>query len=298
MKKTLYILSALLLGLVSCNKAELESIETRKDVEPTGLVAITMKADIPMLQAHTRALGDFSDTPSIKDIHVAVFGTSGYPQAYALAEPVNSEGNPVANYATVNGQTYYFKVLLPVYEGEAHVHIIANGPESIPFVDQDEDSIMAEMHSQSPVGSYWARIIMPDGILTQLDDNGIMQTDDEGNYIPSDGTAHLFEDLVLVRNFAEVKLLIDDTVENLTNVTWTLVNKPTVGSVAPMANGFVDDYKDYEYDPETGKMVNGTEVYDGFLFEDDPMDFTIPDESAVNTAVSAPNFVYERPHPG
>lgn len=298
MKKTLYILSALLLGLVSCNKAELESIETRKDVEPTGLVAITMKADIPMLQAHTRALGDFSDTPSIKDIHVAVFGTSGYPQAYALAEPVDSEGNPVANYATVNGQTYYFKVLLPVYEGEAHVHIIANGPESIPFVDQDEDSIMAEMRSQSPVGSYWARIIMPDGILTQLDDNGIMQTDDEGNYIPSDGTAHLFEDLVLVRNFAEVKLLIDDTVENLTNVTWTLVNRPTVGSVAPMANGFVDDYKDYEYDPETGKMVNGTEVYDGFLFEDDPMDFTIPDESAVNTAVSAPNFVYERPHPG
>lgn len=298
MKKTLYILSSLLLGLVSCTKTEYEALETKKDVEPTGLVAITMKADIPMLQAHTRALGDFSDIPSIKDIHVAVFGTSGYPQAYALAEPVDAEGNALSEYATTNGDKYYFKVLLPVYEGEAHVHIIANGPASIPFVDQDEDSVMAEMRSQSPVGSYWARIIMPDGILTQLDDNGIMQTDDEGNYIPSDGTAHLFEDLVLVRNFAEVKLLIDDTVENLTNVTWTLVNKPTVGSVAPMANGFVDDYKDYEYDPETGKMVNGTEVYDGFLFEDDPMDFTIPDESAVNTAVSAPNFVYERPHPG
>ncbi len=302
MKKILYILSALLLGLVSCNKAELESIETRKNVEPTGLVAITMKADIPMLQAYTRALGDFSDTPSIKDIHVAVFGTSGYPQAYALAEPVDAAGQPIDDYATENGVTYYFKVLLPVYEGKAHVHIIANGPESIPFVvggdDMDEESIMATMKSESPVGAYWARIIMPDGILTQLDDNGIMKTDDEGNFIPSDGTAHLFEDLVLVRNFAEVKLLIDDTVENLTNVTWTLVNKPTVGSVAPMANGFVDDYKDYEYDPETGKMVNGTEVYDGFLFEDDPMDFTIPDESAVNTAVSAPNFVYERPHPG
>lgn len=299
MKKTIYILSALLLGLVSCNKAELESVETRKVVEPTGLVAITMKADIPMLQAHTRALGDFSDTPSIKDIHVAVFGTSGYPQAYALAEPVDSEGNPVANYATVNGRTYYFKVLLPVYEGEAHVHIIANGPESIPFVDQDEDSVMAEMRSQSPVGSYWARIIMPDGILTQLDDNGIMQTDDEGNYIPSDGTAHLFEDLVLVRNFAEIKLSIDETVTNLTDVTWTVVNKPTTGSVAPMSEGaFINDYKDYVYDSETGKMVNGSKVYDGFRFEDDPIDFDYPAEADVNTAVTAPNFVYERPHPG
>lgn len=303
MKKIVYILSALLVGLVSCNKTEFEPAQTKVAVEPTGLVAVIMKADIPQLQAHTKALGDFSDTPSIKDIRVAVFGTSGFPQAYALAEPVDANGNPIASYATTNGAKYYFKVLLPVYEGEAHVHIIANGPETIPFVvggeDMTEQSIMAEMRSQSPVGSYWARIIMPDGILTQLDDNGIMQTDTEGNYIPSDGTAHLFEDLVLVRNFAEIKLLIDETVNNLTEVTWTLVNKPTTGSVAPMSEGaFIDDYKDYVYDSETGKMVNGTKVYDGFRFEEDPIDINHPADADIATAVSAPNFMYERPHPG
>ena len=304
MKKTLYILSALLVGLVSCNKTEFEPAQTNVAVEPTGLVAVIMKADIPQLQAQTKAKGDFSDTPSIKDIRVAVFGTSGFPQAYALAEPVDANGNPIANYATTNGDKYYFKVLLPVYEGEAHVHIIANGPETIPFVvggeDMTEDSIMAEMRSQSPVGSYWARIIMPDGILTQLDENGIMRTDDEGNFIPSDGTAHLFEDLVLVRNFAEIRLMIDETVTNLTEVTWTLVNKPTTGSVAPMSEGaFIDDYKDYVYDSETGKMVNGTEVYDGFIFEDS-MDIYNPETSTVevNSDVSDVNFMYERPHPG
>lgn len=306
MKKTIYILSALLLGLVSCTKTEYEAVKTEKDVEPTGLVAITMKADIPMLQAYnTRALGDFSDTPSIKDIHVAVFGTSGYPQAYAIAEPVDKNGQPLSTYATENGVTYYFKVLLPVYEGEAHVHIIANGPASIPFVvddiDMDEDTIMATMRSESPVGAYWARIIMPDGILTQLDDNGIMQTDDEGNYIPSDGTAHLFEDLVLIRNFAEVKMLVDDAVTNLVDISWAIVNKPTVGSVAPMAHGFVDDFKDYEYDFETGKMVKGSKVYDGFLFEDDPMDYTLPDDDDFIEYVEddlVPTFMYERPYPG
>lgn len=299
MKKTLYILSALLLGLVSCNKAELESIETRKDVEPTGLVAVTMKAEIPLLQAYsTRAVGDFSDTPSIKDIRVAVFGTSGYPQAYALAEPVDSEGNPLANYAKVNGQTYYFKVLLPVYEGEAHVHIIANGPESIPFVDQTEESIMANMRSESPVGAYWARIVMPDGILTQLDDNGIMQTDDEGNYLPSDGTAHLFEDLVLVRNFAEVKLAVDATVTNLKDIHWTIVNKPTTGSVAPMAGGtWLDNFKNYTYNAQTGEMVNGASVYDGFMF-DDAMDYSLPTDGEITAGASDLNFVYERPFPG
>lgn len=291
----------LLLVVVSCNKSEFEPAEPKK-AEPTGLVAVTMKADIPMLQAYTRALGDFSDTPSIKDIRVAVFGTSGFPQAYALAEPVDASGNALSTYATQNGVTYYFKVLLPVYDGEAHVHIIANGPDSIPFVvggeDMDEDIIMSTMRSESPVGSYWARIIMPDGIQTQLDANGIMQTDDEGNYLPSDGTAHLFENLVLVRNFAEIKLSIDSTVDNLYDVSWTVVNKPTYGSVAPMQNGFVDDYKNYTYNETTGRMENGTKIYNGFVFEDDPMDFTIPADSAINSAVSDPNFVYERPEPG
>ncbi len=302
MKKTLYILSALLLGLISCTKTEYEAVKTERDVEPTGLVAVTMKADIPMLQAYnTRALGDFSDTPSIKSIHVAVFGTSGYPQAYALAEPVDENGQPIATYATQNGLTYYFKVLLPVYEGEAHVHIIANGPESIPFKigteDMTEELTMTTMRSESPVGAYWARIVMPDGILTQLDDNGIMQTDDEGNYIPSDGTAHLFEDLVLVRNFAEVKLIVDDTVNNLTDIHWTIVNKPTAGSVAPMALGtWVDDFKDYTYNAETGKMKSPEGlVYDGFMF-DDTMDFTVPTDGQISAGVSDLNFVYERPY--
>ena len=303
MKKAIYILSALLLGLVSCNLAELESIETRKDVEPTGLVAVTMKAEIPLLQAYsTRADGDFSDTPSIKDIRVAVFGTSGYPQAYALAEPVDAEGNALPKYAAVNGQTYYFKVLLPVYEGEAHVHIIANGPESIPFVvddeDMDEETIMSTMRSESPVGAYWARIVMPDGILTQLDDNGIMQTDGEGNYLPSDGTAHLFKDLVLVRNFAEVKLAVDATVKNLTDIHWTLVNKPTTGSVAPMAGGtWLDNYKDYTYNAKTGQMVNGASIYDGFMF-DGAMDYSLPTDDQITADVSDLNFMYERPFPG
>ncbi len=313
MKKTLYILSALLLGLVSCDLAEFEQIEP-KEVEPTGLVAVTMKVQVPETLYATKALGDFSDKPSIKDIRVAVFGTSGYAQAYALAEPVDAAGNALSTYATTNGDTYYFKVLLPVYEGEAHVHIIANGPESIKFVEEDEESIMTKMATEEGIGAFWARIVMPDGILTQLDQNGIMQTDTEGNFIPSDETARLFQDLVLVRNFAEV-LLINDA-ENLTDVSWTLVNVPTKGSVAPMAAGsWVDDYKDYEYyspsetNTETakyGRMVKGNTVYNGYMFPDDVIDEAYPSKDAWPSAAtkgfvfgdSGMNFLYERLLPG
>ncbi|MBO7622638.1 MAG: hypothetical protein J6S64_01230, partial [Bacteroidales bacterium] len=163
MKKTLYILSVLLLGLVSCNKTEFESIEP-KEVEPTGLVAVTMKIQIPEVElfAQTKAGGERSHDPDIQDIRVAVFGTSGYPQAYAKAEPIKSSTDESAgSYASTNGDVYYFKVLLPVYDAEAHVHIIANGPKTIKFVDEDEDSIMKQMRSENGIGAFWARIVMP-----------------------------------------------------------------------------------------------------------------------------------------
>ncbi len=328
MKKTLYILSALLLGLVSCNKAELEAPQGKK-AEETGLVAITMKVQIPEVQlnAMTKADGKFSHTPDITDMRVAVFGTSGYPQAYARAEPIVSATDETAgSYATTNhkdGTTtdiYYFKVLLPVYEGEAHVHIIANGPKTIKFVDEDEDSIMKQMHSEDGIGAFWARIVMPDGILTQLDQNGIMQTDKDGNFIPSDGTAHLFEDLVLVRNFAEVQLSVEDGVDNITDISWTLVNVPKYGSVAPMANGtFVDDYKTFAFNTDTWRMEHGTKTYEGYLFpgepienpdSDGPKDNTIdytrptvgvddPLEYVIDPTKPVPSaFMYERTHPG
>lgn len=307
MKKALYILSAVLLGLVSCNKTEFESIKP-KEVEPTGLVAVTMKVQIPQVElyAQTKADGQRSHLPDIQNIRVAVFGTSGYPQAYALAEPIKSATDESAgSYASTNYEDeddiYYFKVLLPVYDGEAHVHIIANGPESIKFVDETEESIMTQMRSEKGIGAFWARIVMPDGILTQLDQNGIMQTDDEGNFIPNDGTAHLFEDLVLVRNFAEVRLQSNVDESELSEISWTLVNVPTMGSVAPMAaRTWVDDYKDYEYNTEDGTMVNvnTAKVYDGFMFEDEPMDYSIPAPEAITTSVDDPGFVYERVHPG
>lgn len=291
MKKTLYILSALLLGLVACNKTEFGMMDQPK-ADETGKVAVTMQLQVPVpLQAYTKA-NNMADTPNIDYIKVAVFGTSGYPQAYTLAEPVNK-------YADENGTTFQFKVLLPVYEGEAHVHIIANGDETISFNGQDEESIMSVMKTTGNVGAYWARVVSLDGILPQKDQNGIMQTDTEGNFIPSDETKTLFNNLVLVRNFAEVRLLSEVSEADLHDVTWTLVNVPTMGSVAPMAAGaYVDDFASYVYDPQTGKMVNGEKVYEGFMFEEDPMDYTVPTDEKITLTLDDPGFTFERFHPG
>ena len=311
MKKTLYILSALLLGLVSCSKEMDFDAAKPAEVPQSGLVAVTMKVEIPVeLQLRTRAddenVGNRSDKPSIKNMYVAVFGYSGYPQAYALAEPITSATDETpGSYANVDDRTFYFKVLLPVYEGEAHVHIIANGPETIPFVEQTEESIMTAMRTEGETGAYWARIIMPDGILTKVSTDGIMQTDDDGNFVPSEETAHLFEEVVLVRNFAEVELTSEAT--NLYDVTWTIVRAPSYGSVAPMAAGsYVDDYKNYTFDAATRRMINGSKIYNGYMFNDDPISAldegtveteTIPTPEQITTPLSSPAFVFERPAP-
>lgn len=310
MKKALFILFTLLFGLVSCVEP-LSDIPQLPKAEETGLVAVTMELEIPavQLQAFTKAVGDRSEKPSIKDIRVAVFGISGYPQAYSYAEPVDADGNPLTSYATENAPNkYYFKVLLPIYDGEAHVHIIANGDESIQFVDQSEISIMETMKTQNNVGAFWARVVLPEGILPEKDENGIMKTDTEGNFFPSDETQAKFENLTLIRNFAEV-LLINEA-SNLTNVTWTLVNVPNTGSVAPMdeqyREKFVDDFKNYTYDATTGTLANdnaetGTtnheNTYEGFIFPDD-LNITVPDGSTITTESGKPLFMYERKYPG
>lgn len=261
MKKLLYIASIMLLGAVACTREANDFVE--KQVTENGpKVAVTMGLRLPVeLTATTRA-SNRDHLPKIDAIRVAVFGTSSYPQAYELATPVtktvDGEGNPVytnGEYASTNDDIYYFKVLLPVYEGEAVVHIVANGDPSITFLDQTENSIMSQMVTTDDIGGYWARVVLEDGILAQTTTDGIMQTDDDGNYIPSAETARLFKDLVLVRNFAEVKLIVDEN-SGISDVTWALVNDPVNGSIAPMVGTeFVEDYKDYVYDANTGKMV-------------------------------------------
>ena len=304
MKKTLYILAAALIGICACNRNEFEPLQKEKAPE-SGKVAVTMSLTVPVeLSATTKANDkNFRDNlPKIEYIKVAVFGTSGYPQAYALAEPVNkgedAQGNPVYTpgaYASQNGVKYYFKVLLPVYEGEAHVHIIANGDETIRFDGEDENSIMSAMETTDDVGAYWASVILEDGILADLDENGIMRTDEDGNFIPSNETAALFEELVLVRNFAQVTL--ENAADNLYDVSWTLVNIPKTGSVAPMQDGkYVYDYKNYTYNTTNGLMVYGDKTYNGYMTNTE-IDTTIPAGTQITNPEATPLFVYERVNP-
>lgn len=291
MKRIIYILAIALVGALACTR-ELAVPEIAPSDSEKGLVEIRMKVKVPAeLSASTRS-SERANLPQIDAIRVAVFGISGYPQAYALAEPVDASGDPVSEYATTNGDEYYFKVLLPIYEGEAHVHIIANGPESIPFLDQDEESIMKVMTTTDGVGGYWARLVLPEGIIPIKDDNGIMQTTQEGYFLPNDETAGFFKEISLVRNFAEINLDMKST--DLTEVSWALVNAPTSGSMAIFSGGaFVDDFTSYEYVASTGRMAKGDVIYPGYMVSA-AIDDAVPAADDITTSAADPLYSYER----
>lgn len=289
MKKIITILSIVLLGAVACNKNNIEGPAP----DETGMVELSMTLSLPnWLVAETKAGGEMGHTPDIDNIRVAMFGTSGYPQAYTKATLTGAT-------PTDNDTEYSFTVLLPVYEGECHVHIIANGDESITYNNQTEDTIMKAMETTGGVGAYWARIVLENGLLAKWTGNGTMQTNDNGNFVPTDETANMFKNITLIRNFAEVKLSLGtEAAKVLTDVTYTLVNVPTKGSVAPvLGDKYVDDYNTYEYDVNTEKMksADGSTVYDGYMVTA-TIDTTVPGEGVLPASIGGkPAFVYERP---
>lgn len=303
MNKIITILSIVLLGAISCTKSNFDE----PNADPSGLVEVSMTMTLPnWLMAQTKAGGAMAHKPDIDNIRVAMFGTSGYPQAYTKATLTGTT-------PTENETTYNFTVLLPVYEGEAHVHIIANGDESILFENQTEHTIMSKMTTTGGVGAYWARIILENGILAKWTGNGTMQTNANHNFVPTDETLAKFQDITLIRNFAEVKLV--EVPSNLTNVTYTLVNVPKTGSVAPIQRTYtvkddnnndklvaeyIDTYAQYTYNTDAEKMTKeGADDYNGYVVDTD-IDTTAPADGALAVDYDGATglngaFVYERP---
>ena len=104
MKKIFTILSIVLLGAIACTKSNFDEPKA----EESGLVEVSMSMTLPnWLMAETKAGGAMAHKPDIDNIRVAMFGTSGYPQAYTKATLTGTA-------PTENNTTYTFTVLLPL----------------------------------------------------------------------------------------------------------------------------------------------------------------------------------------
>lgn len=298
MKKTLYIISVLLLAAVGCTKEQSRTENSEKTAFPEGAM-VTVNFSIPS-QAETRANG-MAEDPEIENLYVAVFNSAGLLKEYTKA-------TPIGNYADKNDVWCGYKVQLLLSSTERRLHFIANGPETID--NGSENAVIRKLVTENGVGAYWQRVVLEDGVtpyaypggkvtFTWVDENnvshskeygtegGTSYTDAEGktvnagDYVQENGnkvvdgtgyfasveTSAALERVPLIRNFARVTL-VDDNSEGVTfhPDAFILVNTPTQGYIAPYdakAGDYVKPYTDMYANVDDW----GTEDYSLFTFE-------------------------------
>ena len=306
----------LLLVAASCAREFVESTEPVPSAQDKVPIILSF-AEPLTLQASTKAEDgmEMGLNPAIKTIHVAVFGSSGYLKDYASAVPCNSEGTPVSGFVSTNATTGYFKVYLPFDEGPSNrrIHIIANGPSSLPF-NAYEDDIMKELTVSEGNGAYWTRFVTDknegEGIMIKTI-GSVPEQDANGDYVPADKTKEIFQGLKLIRNFAGITVIkAESGGNNFAIDAFTVCNMPSEGRVAiynetfsEWIPGSIRGVPDSGY---AGLSLDGSSLltynshyYPGFPVKPS-IDTSVPQSVAeynaagVSVAAGAPMFVYER----
>ena len=307
MKQLYSILSVLLvLASVSCTREEPVSTANFENEGATVPVILSFQNPL-VLQADTKAeIGmEMGVQPAISSIHVAVFGTDRYLKDYVSAYPCDAQGKPLSGgFVSQNATSAYFLARLPISSKERVLHIIANGPSSLPF-NAYENDIMQNMTVADGNGAYWQRIIMPAGISIVETDGNPEQTA-EGEYIPTPETVAALSNLTLIRNFASIT--VTENADNFKIVSYTICNMPRSGAVAMYSTNhgdWVPGYTDsgltlsnyiYSYEDTDDSTVK---TYLGFPTEPE-IDTNIPttvdafNAPGVSVAPGEPIYVYER----
>ena len=304
--KKLYCISAFLLGILALSCTRETLIEEPIMEEATVPVILSFSQPV-VLQASTKAEPgmEMGLKPAITDIHVAIFGTDRYLKDYVSAYPCDANGNPLSSgYVSENGTTAYFMVRLPVSSKPRVLHVIANGPATLPF-NAYENEILQNLMVSEGNGAYWQRIELNSGITIKETD-GVPMQKPNGDYIPSDALTASVSDISLIRNFASITL--NENADNFQIVSYTLCNMPRSGAIAMYSTNHGDWVSDYT-DPDlslTNYLYNYMDPDDNTVksylgFPTDPeIDTTVPttedayNAPGVTVGPGEPFYVYER----
>lgn len=321
MKKTLrYIslLTTLLLGFTGCVREELELDRPQGEDIPyptEGKAVVSFAVAMPGISfAGTKAT--MADTPTIENMRVVVFGSSGF-----LKESVDIDTFDSAT-TNGNGTLYTFKAHLSLTDSKnLKVHIIANlGNVKLPW-KYDSEVMCKYAYTTNNQDAYWASFKLPNGVTLKKvwDDetqsmvyvkniDGFYEVTDDVTDVFCGGSGH--PGLPLVRNFAKISVQSTTPQFVLDKAkTLAVINKPDRGSVAPYNpndGNFLLGYKDSLYidksvTPNQGLKIN----YPGFSPSGTQWVDTDPDATSViwgtgtgeGENIVSSVYMYERPIP-
>lgn len=254
MKKTLkyiFLLTALLVGFTGCVKEQWEIEKNNGEELPypsDGKALIKFTVAVPGGYASTKA--NLADNPTIENMQVVVFGSSGFLKECADIETFQS--------AETNGNTtlYTYQAKISITDSKnLKVHIIANlGDVKLPW-KYDTEVMTKYAYTSNNQDAYWASFILPNGVTLKkkwdAETQSMVYVKDGDYYQVTDDVTDAFcggtdrPGLPLVRNFA--KISIQSTTPQFVldkDKTLAVINKPDRGSVAP-------------YNPQNGNIIYG-----------------------------------------
>lgn len=285
------------LAAFSCTKEEdpKDLVPERPAVDYEGQ-EITVHFGVEMPEPQTKTLGE---NPNITSLHVAVFGSSGYLKEYKLATPVDG-------YVSAEGEANKkgYSVQLSITSSRVRVHLIANGPDSLPF--DYESVVMSKLTCTGGEDAYWQRIILDHGIYADTEADGYYDTPptltlDPDFDLDTDGVTHKMALIPLIRNYAKLTVVALPVAESNFSITsFCVVNVPDKGSIAPYNSATGDFMMNYDRYPTLDSL---SAVYPGNLPSESTIVKTSPSESDFtnlrNGVVAAGGavYMYERPVP-
>jgi len=250
-------LTALLVGFSGCVKEQWEIEKNNGEELPypsDGKALIKFTVAVPGGYASTKA--NLADNPTIENMQVVVFGSSGFLKECAGIETFES--------ATTNGNTtlYTYQAKISITDSKnLKVHIIANlGDVKLPW-KYDTEVMTKYAYTSNNQDAYWASFILPNGVtlkkewdaethsMVYVKNGDYYQVTDDVTDAFCGGTGH--PGLPLVRNFAKISIQSTTPQFVLDKAkTLAVINKPDRGNVAPYNpdNGnFIYGYKDISY---------------------------------------------------
>lgn len=251
--------------------------------QPEGKVTFAIGVQLPVLESiSTKSFGDAPDYDALS-LRVAVFGSSGFLKEYVQAIPDGTFEEEGTRFAK-------FKVSLSLSDSKRIVHLIANGPESLPFVFEDE--ALEDAYSDNQKDAYWQRFELENGILARKVWSEATQSyeyklrydsasdtyvydKDNGTFFLDPSVLPKFQKVAMIRNFA--KITVESTAKNFVlddEHAFKIMNAPDRGSIAPyntIKGKFMQGYKDMKYTdmlasypgfmPSSTRLLNtGTDV--------------------------------------
>ena len=286
MKKLFYILISVIF-FAACS--EEDDLRNNKAINEGDEVTLNFSVAMPeeqMLQ--TRAFEENTDGAAQSSLNLWLFV---YDSEGIFVQAKKATRGGTSLHVAPNHYDTEFSVTLNATKSRRIIHFIAyDGGENdgvgalinnLSNQFGTESSMLSQLYTTNSQAAYWHRLTV-DEIVAVEDDESTPENESAENTV--------FTCVPLVRNFA--KIIVKNNAPGFTLNSFTVVNAPSKGTVAPYSNGSFIEYVNGTTNKTYAALSGAPYNYTGFA----PIGMTVTDYITAERNSTAPFYLYETPN--